>query len=393
MKGRIPASLLSALILIGTRGTAFSFAVQPVAAHSRAELDRAIVLGAGYLDSVCSPEGEFAYQVDTLSAEESSSYNIVRHAGAMYALGLYWASHRDARAAAALARAANYMRKNYIGPGIGPGQLAVWSKPQPGPSKAELGATGLGLVALVEARRADPRTIPLKDLQALGRFLLFLQKRDGSFYNRYSLKTGLDADWQSLYYPGEAALGLISLYEADHSRQWLNAAAKALAFLAKSRAGSPGAPPDHWALIATARLRPYCARGGCPASWAELVRHAEQISNALLSAQQIGPDNPALEGAFDEGGRIAPAATCIEGLLAALEILPREDTELRARIEIAATRGVAFLLRAQIVSGPYAGGMPRAYIFGTAGEIPVRIDYVQHSMSAWIRYEEQIERR
>jgi hypothetical protein len=353
----------------------------------RAELDHAIDLAGRYLDGVCSREGEFTYQVDTLSGRESSSYNIVRHAGAMYSLGMLRRSRRDARAGAALARAAKYLRKNYIGPGAEPGQLAVWSKPQPGSSKTELGATGLGLVALVEARRASRRSVSLNELQALGRFLLFLQREDGSFYHRYDRKTGLDADWNVLYYPGEAALALISLYEVDHSRVWLEASGKALSYLARSRAGNSNVPLDHWALIATAKLLPYCAQGECSASRQELLQHAVQISKALLKAQENRPDNPALDGAFDPSGRVAPTASCLEGLLAALEFLPKEEIELRGSIEAAASRGIWFLLRAQITSGPYAGGMPRAYIFSTPSAISVRIDYVQHSMSAWIRYQ------
>jgi hypothetical protein len=133
-------------------------------------------------------------------------------------------------------------------------------------------------------------------------------------------------------------------------------------------------------------LLPYCTHGECSTSRDELLRYAIQICNRLLSAQQNQPDNPALNGAFDQGGRISPAATCIEGLLATLEFLPKEDIDLRARIQTATTRGVVFLLRAQITSDPYVGGMPQAYIFGAPSEIPVRIDYVQHSLSAWIRY-------
>jgi hypothetical protein len=46
---------------------------------------------------------------------------------------------------------------------------------------AELGGTGLGLVALAAARETDPKSMPLEQLQALGRFQLFLQRDDGSF--------------------------------------------------------------------------------------------------------------------------------------------------------------------------------------------------------------------
>jgi len=361
-------------------------AQRPFANPSLKRVDRAISRSAGYLERICSPEGEFIYEVDALSGKESDSYNIVRHAGAMYSLGMLRGVHNNSQVNAALARSATYLRKNYVGPGILPGQLAVWSKPLPLLSTAELGATGLGLVALIEARRASPRSVSLYDLQRLGRFLLFLQREDGSFIHQYRPDTGPRSDWQSLYYPGEAALGLISLYEVDHSHVWLAAAGKALSYLAESRAGSYEVPPDHWALIATAKFLPYCANGEYAPSRGKLLYHAVQITRALLKAQQNRTDDPALDGAFDPNGRIAPTATCIEGLLAALSFLPK-DTELRATIEASAARGVEFLLQAQITSGPYAGGMPRAYIYSTPSKIPIRIDYVQHSLSAWIQYQ------
>jgi hypothetical protein len=391
MRARAATIVLLVLRLTSAAGATFSSSPPSAPPHvstpSRAELDRAIALAGSYLDNACSPDGEFVYQVEELSGHESSSYNVIRHAGAMYALGMLRRSRSDPRAGSTLVRAANYLRKNYIGPGLQPGQLIVWSKPRPGPSKAELGATGLGIVALAEARQADPRAASLKELQALGRFVLYLQRENGSFRQRYDPATGVDEQWQSLYYPGEAALGLISLYETDHSTVWLNAAGKALAYLAKSRSASSDVPPDHWASIATARLLSHCAQGECPAFHDDLIRHAVQISEKLLSLQRVQPENPALDGAFDDGGGVAPSATCIEGLLAALEFLPEEYSELRVRIQAAATRGVGFLLRAQLTSGPYEGAMPRAYVFGTPDRIPIRIDYVQHSLSAWILYE------
>ena len=99
-------------------------------------------------------------------------------------------------------------------------------------------------------------------------------------------------------------------------------------------------------------------------------------------------------GSFDEAGRTAPTATRMEGLLAALEFLPNDATGRRARIEAAVDRGIAFLLRAQITSGPYAGGMPeampgaRSIMFrADPGASDIRIDYVQHALSAWLRYQ------
>jgi hypothetical protein len=357
---------------------------------TRDQIGHAIVLSAGYLERSCGPDGKFVYEVDLNSGRLAASYNIVRHAGAIYSLAMLNHAQPDPHAADTMLRAAAFLRQN-IGPGVLPGQLAVWPEPLAERSKsrqydADLGATGLGLVALAEVRHVEPKAVPLEDLQSLGRFLLFLQKDDGSFVNKYRAESGPVQDWESLYYPGEATLGFISLYEADHSREWLIAADKALSFLARSRAGRSQVPADHWALIATAKLLPYCDQSSCPwSSREELIRHAIQICNSILREQFRGSAAVGIAGAFDAEGSTAPAATRLEGLLAALEFLPKGD--LQTKIEAAAARCIAFLLRMQISSGIYSGGMPGAFATRSLGSSEIRIDYVQHSFCAWLRYQ------
>jgi hypothetical protein len=353
---------------------------------SAAQLNQAVALAANYLVRVCGPDGRFAYRVNISSGEQSRTYNIVRHAGAIYALAMMQYSKPDRRAVDAMVRASSFLRQNYMGPGVRPDQLVVWSKPLSQPSAAELGATGLGLVALTAVNDVKPNSVPLEQLQALGRFLLFLQKDDGSFVSKFNRESGPDEDFNSLYYPGEAALGLIDLYEADHNPLWLNSAAKALSFLAKSRAKLPDVPPDHWVLIATAKFLPYYAQSASPASRDALIQHAIHICQALMKGQLRNPDNQALDGAFDSKGRTAPTATRVEGLLAALEFLP--DEGLRIQIKDTVDHGIAFLFRAQIHDGVYAGGMPGAYVSSTPGASSVRIDFVQHALCAWLRYQQ-----
>ncbi len=369
----------------------YSGASLPAAPSStRAQINQAIALSAGYLERTCGPDGKFIYEIDINTGKKSNSYDIVRHAGAMYSLAMLNRSQHDQQAVDAMVRAAAFLRQNYIGPGVRPGQLVVWSEPLARQSEsrhrdAELGATGLGLVALAEVKRVDPKAVPLEELQSLGRFLLFLQKDDGSFISKYREKSGPVQDFESLYYPGEAALGFITLYETDHSRNWLIAAGNALSFLARSRAGLPTVPADHWALIASARLLQYCEQNSCPGSSREgLVNHAIQICNSILHEQFRGSNAVGMDGAFDEVGSTAPVATRLEGLLAALEFLPKDG--LRMKIEAVAARGVAFLLRMQIGSGPYSGGMPGAFANRALDSSEVRIDYVQHAVCAWLRY-------
>jgi hypothetical protein len=374
--------------------------VQSTTRPSHAEVSQAIALAAGYLERACGPDGKFAYKVDIGSGRESASYDIIRHAGAMYGLAMFNQSQSDPEAVAALIRAAKFLRENYIGPGPRPGQQVIWSQPldrssDPKRSEgkqsklqgryAELGGTGLGLVALAAVRQVDPNSVPLEELQALGRFALFLQKEDGSFVHKYRVEGGPVTNWSSLYYPGEAALGLIALYEADHSREWLTAAGKALSYLAKSRVGLSSVPADHWALIATAKLLPYCKKDSCGASPEELVQHAVQICDSILRDQFRGSAAVGLDGAFDPTGRTAPAATRLEGLLAALEFLPKG--RLRDRIKAATGRGIGFLVRAQVTSGAQAGGMPGAVAIKTHDSSEIRIDYVQHALCAWLRHQ------
>jgi hypothetical protein len=231
-------------------------------------------------------------------------------------------------------------------------------------------------------RKIYPSEVSIEELQAMGRFLLLLQNNDGSFVQKFDSAKGPVTNWHVLYYPGEAALAFAYLYEADHSPMWLIHSGAALGFLARSRAGHPNVPADHWALIATAKLLPYCKSDLCDISAELLIAHAGQICRSILREQLSGTD---LDGTFDPTGRSAPTATRMEGILAALSFLSGGRTG--DELQTAVNRGISFLLRAQITSGPYAGAVPAAFIRGAAPASDVRIDYLQHALCAWLRYE------
>ena len=352
-------------------------------APSQSELSSAIDLATSYTERVCGLDGRFAYKISIQAGGQSSSYNIVRHAGVIYALAMLQDKADDLAVGTAV-RAAAFLQKNYIGPVVYASQQVVWSKPLPESSAADLGATGLGLVALAAVKQERPRAVPLEELQGLGNFLVFMQRGDGSFFSKYRPYTGPDEEFESLYYPGEAALGLIDLYKIDHNERWRTSATKALLHLARSRAKLTDVPPDHWALIATAELLQRSSADVTPQVREALIDHAIQICHALMKGQQRTPESP-LEGSFDPTGRTAPTATRMEGLLAALEFLP--DDSLRTEIKDTVDHGIAFLIRAQIRNGIYAGAMPNAVIASSPDAFYVRIDFVQHALCAFLRYQ------
>jgi hypothetical protein len=220
-----------------------------------------------------------------------------------------------------------------------------------------------------------------------------MQNPDGSFVSRYVPGDGgFDRSWKSRDYPGEAAFGLLALYECDPSPRWLRAASKGIDYLARSRIEQRRVPADHWALLATARLLVYPIDAP-----EEHHRHAAQICESMLREQQLDLRLPSLHGAFSSDGRTAPTASRLEGLLAALDILPAEMYALRGRIEMAADAGIAFLVRAQLPPQQCPGCMPRALrrlpndgTLETARfnrrATEVRIDYVQHTLGALSAY-------
>ena len=239
-------------------------------------------------------------------------------------------------------------------------------------------------------------------LRALGRFLLFMQKPNGGFYSKYIPSgVGRDDRWVSLYYPGEAALGLVMLHRRTGDREWLRGAKRALLYLARRRARKRRVLPDHWALIATRALfeLPNPALSGRQRN--ALKHHAKQVVKSLLSGEDSA-EEPWLHGSFGDDGRTTPAATRLEGLIAALAVLDAGPVRARA---LRATADLArFLIRAQRLTAPEPGAVPRAIRPLTASHpratpsfnrraLEVRIDYVQHALSGWLGYLELLTTR
>ena len=352
-------------------------------AYARAASD----LAAGYMTRSVAADGRFAYAIDMdPSVQVSPSYNILRHAGSVWAMCEHYQSRPTPAEDAAIARAAGYLRSRRVSPLPGRGDLlAVWSYPEDDGDvpTAKLGGTGLGLAALTSVERIRPGSTPMSTLQSLGRFLLFMQRPDGSFYTQYvPSRGGRTSDPPSLFYPGEAALGLLMLYEVDPNPVWLSSANKALTYLAESRLDENDPPGDHWALIATQKLMQLAPDAGGRVEVREqlLLNHMLQVCEPILDRQVTEDGDPRYVGAFSSTGGTTSTSTSLEGLQAALATLP-EGHPSRARIQEAVDNGMAFLFRAQVVEGRYAGAFP-----SSLGATDVRIDFVQHALSAMLRY-------
>lgn len=384
-------------------GQVLCFGASSTSAVDTVVLDSSIQIAADYLIRACDVDGRFVYRVNLdPSVEIKPRYNLLRHAGTIYSLANWELETRSGKAKEVLKRASTWLGKTIEPLDSDQKIKAIWSSSEISGTKhaktAKLGGSGLGLVGLCSADNVVPGLTPLPQLQSLGRFLLFMQKPDGSFHSKYTPSmTDKYSKWVSLYYPGEAALGLVMLFEQDGDTRWLKAAADALGYLASQRKGQKKVPADHWALLATQRLLPVLEKSQSLVTREELIEHACQIVRSILADVSRHDVDSVFHGCIGPYGRTTPTATRLEGLIAAMQFLPEENKQLRDEIRPIIDAGIVFLIRSQVRMGPYSGGIPRAIIrleenspgyseaFNKrAGEI--RIDYVQHALSAMLAY-------
>jgi len=370
--------------------------------ETRERVARAIDDSASYLVRVVDDDGRFAYIVRRDGVVKRPRYNALRHAGTLYAMASAQKHTPNDAQHAAIARATEWMRRELVAPVPGdPAMLAVWSWKEGAVAtraEAKLGGAGLALVALTSAAAAGVIENDAELLTALGRFVIFMQRDDGSFYSKMFPKPGQpprtarNAQWTSLYYPGEAALGLVMLGEqAANEGAWRRAAEDALLYLATRRAGrGRDVPPDHWALLASERL--LRRSDVSTTARAALVAHSVQIAESMIATRESMDPSTQARGDLTGDGRTTPTATRLEGLLAALRSLdPQTHGPLRSRIRKAVDAGVRFLIDAQIGAGPHRGGVPRTVDPNDRRAPEIRIDYVQHALSAWLAYLELLD--
>ena len=383
----------------------------------KTDIDRALARGAEYLTTNCLKNGEFVYRRNlTPRLRYRYKNNLLRHAGAVYALGLvrdFWEKNprlappsAPERANAAIARANAFLRQSIHPVSPNSEMLAIWSDEAkmditalPGsPNIAKLGAAGLGLLALL-AEKAPPGD-PLPTARKIAAFIVSLQTPEGAFVSRVIAGKDDDEEFDSLYYPGEAMLGLLRLYARDGDARWLAAVTLGMRHLARSRRAAGSYPPDHWALLASAALWKLRTRWegqdcGSGLTVADLCGHAAEVSAAMLAEQWTIPSLPGEFGCFRIGGLTCPTATRVEGLMAAYEFLPvLPYGNLRERLKHACGHAAGFLLKAQVTAGSLCGGIPRSSTDDVLRHAPaerrrageIRIDYVQHTLAGLLAF-------
>jgi Beta-L-arabinofuranosidase, GH127 len=342
---------------------------------NRARLNRAAQAGGDYLIRAQKSDGSFHYDYDPFAESVSEGdYNILRHAGATIALFQLYEATREARYAEAARRAVVYLQSRFR-----------WAREADAlyvlddDGKAKLGANGLALIALALQMRLNPKSADRASARRLANLIMRMQERDGSFASYYDMR-GEPEDRASLYYPGEALLGLIELYKLTGDQRLIEAARRGADYLIDTQKRLPSLPPDAWlmqaleALYAIKRDPSYAA-------------HAIRIAEAMIKEQYTAADAPLYAGGYRSGvPRATPAASRAEGILAALRLARLTNDASAARLAEALKLSARFQLAQQFdADNSFYLASPERAVGGFRESLTsarIRIDYMQHNISA-----------
>jgi hypothetical protein len=304
-------------------------------------------------------DGRFKYRFDPVSGNIAEGYNVLRHCGAVWAmLEASEYSEQKKRIQASGIRAITYLLNEFMqfSPDYRYGCIAE-------NNSIKLGGNALAILAMLSVYRATGDEILRTLSESLGKYILKDLKPDGDFVHKRYVTSGKISDFKSMYYTGEALLALLHLFEASGNELWLDAAVRSEDMLMGQDYGVK--EQSHWMLYALERL--------CRYRWNENhARHATKIARHILDYPE-----------YRSWGRSTPTACRSEGLLAFIRLLDQgqwasEEATLRNQCMEAVEYNLAEQCRFRREDGGFVRG-------GADHRInEVRIDYVQHNVSAFL---------
>jgi hypothetical protein len=365
-------------------------------AWSRPELTpdlllRRIVVAADYLERVNDAEGRFEYGFDPTTGRTAASYNMVRHAGGTYGLLQAYGRTGDRRYLDASRRALDFLTGHVRDRTLDDGRVVAHVVDD---RYSKLGGQGLGLLAFSTYAEVagDLRDLPL--MRRIAEHILTQIQPDGDVVHYFDWGPGGRVDdVPVLFYPGEAAVGLLGLNRIDPDPRWLEGARRILRFIMEQRDAHLGVPElqhDQWQLIALSLLY------SLERDDAYRVQ-AMRIAEAIRMRERTGEDPSVAAGYRDYlGSFFTPpegthAAARMEGLVAAVEMARMAGTGEEAWLMPLLEEGIAFCLQLQYVEprlyfvrmSERGGG---AFSEGLHANF-VRIDYTRHNLSALLGLE------
>lgn len=340
----------------------------------------AATAGGEYLLRHHKADGLFDYSYRPKRDAYDDGYNLLRHAGTCYALLELYEATGDERYRAAARLGLETLLTKARPPKPEHRETPFEAIVSPG-EEAKLGGAALTILALMRYQQASGENPWLDRARNLAAFLVFQQEPSGHFFSKYFYGPPDKVPFESIYYPGEAILSLVRLYQRDPDPRWLATARKGADWLMDVRDAGKAVkdlPHDHWLLMGLNELHMVT---GDP----RYAQHGARIAQAIVEAQRTKGPPFDWVGSYYTPPRSTPTATRAEALVAMVHLAHRIGMDSDPYLD-ALRRSAAFQLRCQLtpINALYLprpdlalGGFRRSL---TNWE--VRIDYVQHNLSA-----------
>jgi hypothetical protein len=345
--------------------------------------------GADYLSRVINDQGRYEYMYHPVDDRDDPAYGWLRHAGATYALLEAYEELGTRQYLERAERALGYVKAHLVDDPDRQGKYILDTSDE---EQQKVGGAGLVLLAFAKHAAVTGKRAELETMRALARSIIGQQYPDGHYRANADITddSGKKRKREPVYYQGEAALALLRLYAVDPQPAYLDSARRAADWVVRVRdvdVSQDNQEHDHWIsyafndLYRVARDEAY-------------VEHAYKIARAILSRQHRAGNSPAPDwvGTFYEG-QTTPGATRLEAYAADIalsRVAGRPDAWL-----LDPAREVAESMLGQQFGpdneywlpnpGKASGGVRESLFVQD-----VRIDYVQHAMSAWLHLAREI---
>jgi UDP-N-acetylmuramoyl-tripeptide--D-alanyl-D-alanine ligase len=344
-------------------------------------LDGGVVLSlirdsSTYLARQVDPDGSFVYGYHACFDRRIQAYNALRHASTTYAMIEAWEVTHDAQLKKAIERALISLEAKLIKPAILPdGTQAAFLVEADGEIK--LGGNAVAILALTKYMAVTGKTEwrGLADRLALG--IRHMQDpKTGAFVHVLQFPgLAIKQKYRTIYYEGEAAFGLMRLYDLTGDERWLETVEKAFNhFIASDH----WKHHDHWL--------GYCVN--------ELTRHRPEERYFRFAIRNIADYLDFVEN------RITTFPTLLELMMAARQTLSRIAAEpklhgLLSEIDLVHFERALEKRARHLLNGHFWPEMAMYYrkpdriagsFFIRHHAFRVRIDDVEHYLSGFVAY-------
>lgn len=341
-----------------------------------------------YFKNVVKKNGKFIYSYLPEENKKKKDYNILRHAGTTYSILETYELMIDDDLLKAAESAINYLISKIKNFDINKNEISVVVEKD----TIKLGGNALAIIMLVKYTQITKNYEYIELMQRLARWICEAQNEEGEFViqkQRYSTKEIYK--FNSQYYPGEAILSLVRLYQLDGNNDWLNCAQLASNYLIKVRDKNANIDTiihDHWLLYALNELYREQPQD-------MYIEHAFFITKSIMKSQITGNiENPDWNGAYKIPYlrlESTPTACRSEGLCAAYNLLhdkgyKKEALKIKKTIEL----GINFQLKNQLLTESVTTYKNKKLCLGAFmrgfSRHDLRIDFTQHNISSLIAY-------